>query len=139
MKKILTREAFEYIKQQRSDGVLAVELEEELGYSANTILNFVDKSPTWEDYEAKKKRSREWWHSHPEAQEKRKIWRKGYREREEQLRRKRRLINLEEIKAKERERYHRRLQDPEYAAKEKIRGAENWRRWIEKKKKEEEE
>ena len=133
MKKILTREAFEYIKQQRSDGVLAVELEEELGYSANTILSFVDKFSTWEDYEAKKERSREWWLSHPEAQEKRKIWRKGYREREEQLRRKRRLENLDEIREKERERYRRRLQDPEYAAKEKIRGAENWRLYRAKK------
>ena len=130
MKKILTREEFEYIKRKSSEGVLAVDLEEELGYSAYTISLWIDKYPTWEDYEARKEKSREWWHNHQRSHEKRRKW---YRERGSQLRKKRRLENLDEIREKERERYRRRLQDPEYAAKEKIRGSENWRRFNERK------
>lgn len=170
MRYSLTREVFEYIKEKRSEGILAVELEEELGLSAAYILQ-LDKYATWEEYEEKLAIQRQKWHDSPKHNdylERRRLRRAELRKLRGKPERKKRkeivkppklpvycsacgkLVKYaytyhrtyfcsEECRKEarrqfERERYYRRMQDPEYVAKEKIRQHEKWLRLYKKKK-----
>lgn len=165
MRYSLTREVFEYIKQELSEGVLGVELEEELGLSAAYILQ-LDKYATWEEVETERAKKAAAWHAHPEWLVRRRLRKASLRKTKSEPKppklppppklpvyceacgklveyaywcsRKRYCseeCRKEDRRAYERERYHRRMRNPEYVAKEKIRQHEKWLRM--KKKKEE--
>lgn len=164
MRYSLTREVFEYIKRKRSEGILAVELEEELGFSAGYILQ-LDKYATWEEFEEEKARKAAAWHANPEWLERRRLRRASLKKPRGEPKPPKlppppklpvycsacgKLVKYaytyhrtyfcsEECRKEarrqfERERYHRRMQDPEYVAKEKIRQHEKWLRLYKKKK-----
>lgn len=163
MRHNLTREDFEYIKQKLSEGVLGVELEEELGLSAAYILQ-LDKYATWEEVETERAKKAAAWHAHPDWLERRRLRKASLRKPKPPKPPKlppppklpvycaacgklvkyaywcsRKIYCSEECRKEdrrkyERERYHRRMQDPAYAAKERLRHQEKNRRLYGKKK-----